>query len=151
MSSSDAKVLLLLFVVGIVGFFAYIYRSVADSSAKADARPGGPAVSINLPTIDAEFDANEVAANLRYDSKLVTLSGAIGKIAQDGTPVLIVMGPDGPRGTMARCAMDASETNAVAQMKTGQSVNVECVFCSHGKSGVSLHRCLVRLLPAEAN
>ena len=91
-----------------------------------------------------DYNANEVAADMKYKGKVVVVVGEVESIGKDiMDQAFIVIGGRGGFLSGAQCTFTKAENLAVAQLSKGRTVTVKCEVT--GKMGnVQLDKCQLR-------
>ncbi len=126
----------LLLVLGAAGF-AYgwqeFHRTHADTS--------GLRVSVSKDAVRLlkEFESNEPLANAKYNDKVVSVSGTVLKVEDDGDTRIVTLGEASSMGGVT-CQFQPEHKNEMVTIKPGQKIQVKGV-CTGILIDVVLIRC----------
>lgn len=97
-----------------------------------------------------EFNANDSAANGKYQGKIVSVEGMVKQVDKDEEGYYTVVLGDTTDMPAVRCAMDSTHATGATLLKRGQSVKVKGAFTGFKKddtgllgSDVQLNRCVI--------
>ena len=120
-------------LIGVIGFYGFCAVALQESgtgstqtSSSGAAATRSSAVHLNALGLLDEYDANEIAANERYNDRVVTLTGIVTDIGADilGTPYLTLPGRGGL--SFVQCMFDDQrEARRLVNLTKGQRVTVQ--------------------------
>ena len=85
-------------------------------------------IHINVFELRAEYEENEVAADEKYEDKIIYVNGVIDNIGKDVLDTPYITLDDGTIINSVQCMFDKADESIVADLKMGQEVTVrgEC-------------------------
>lgn len=94
--------------------------------ASAKSAPEAPPVDVSSAKLFADYEANEVAADLAYKGKRLAVKGIVKSIDKDfmDNPVVVLATPNQFAGISAKFSKDA--IGQLAQLKKGAIVTLTC-------------------------
>ncbi len=101
-------------------------------------------VKVEINSFIKDFDSNQLAAEKKYEGKVVEVSGYIRNISEDitGKPFLsLIPKPTGYFGTSIQCFFDDKEE--LTTLKNGQKVTVKGDFKAQELGIIMLEKCTV--------
>lgn len=111
--------------------------------ASQAAAPAAEAIKITASQLSRDYEDNEVAADKKYDGKLLTVSGKISSInVVFGQTSVVLVGMDDLSRTVTGFFGD-DQKEAIAKLKKGQTVTIEG-RCDGKMMGVNLKDCKVK-------
>lgn len=119
----------------------------SDSSSRSITVTAAPAVvfRVTVDQIVAEFEANEVAAQMKYEGKLTAVSGYIrdfGTYVNDEPIVLLNSNPSGSVfDSEVLCYFPVSASASVAELSKGDYVTIVGKYWMYGLGNVYMHYC----------
>jgi hypothetical protein len=100
-------------------------ESIAPPEHKA-ASANRPVFSISAEELYREYDANEVATDLKMGKALVEVSGTINSIDKDFTDDVVIRLATGDPFSMAGLTLVNSQKNLAATLRKGQAIVIRC-------------------------
>jgi len=121
----------------VIIIIAVIVCTIPDTSPSST--DSGPAIKITAVQLFAEYDANEIAADQKYEDKTLEVSGVILRIGKDilDDPFVTLAG-NSVWGVQCMFTND----NQVVNLSPGQSITVRGT-CDGSLVNVILRRCTV--------
>lgn len=126
--------------------FSFLALGSLDSEEKR--RETRQAVSAAEPVADltaaqllAEYDENSVAADRKYEGKVVRVSGVLQNIGEDLLGKLYITLDTGNPISSVQCFLDDAYVDQVAELKKGQGVAVKGV-CKGKTINILLEDCV---------
>ena len=119
-----------LFIIGVIGSIVSPsgQKSTASAvSATSKAAQDTPPLTISAAKLFAEYEANEVAADLVYKGKRLAVKGTVKSIDKDfmDDPVVVLAGPNQFAGIRAQFSKGAIDQ--LAKLQKGSTVTLTCV------------------------
>lgn len=124
---------------GLLGIFLVLAAGSVETDSEAEKVASEPSVySLPAKQLYSEYDANKVAADTKYEGKIVTVTGPVESIGKDVTDTAyIVIGGTGLSGV--QCMFSKDQESVISQLAEGQLITAK------GKvSGQPLGNVLVR-------
>lgn len=94
-------------------------KEVAETEATT------PAITVSPDQLYADYEANEVAADLKYKDKVLIVTGTVNDIAKDITDEIYVTINTGEMFGSIQCFFATSHTNEAAGLKKGQTITIK--------------------------
>jgi hypothetical protein len=136
-------------IAGLVGFVLLAAGSGSDMSGNGSSKSDlqNPQHTVNYKDLADEFEANSVAAEGKYEGKVIHVQGPIYSIDKDltGNPYIMLSGEYDI--AMIRCEVDES-TTPLQSLRKGQVITIGGVV-GDTTMGVSLSPCTVVIKPGE--
>jgi len=114
-------------------------------SYQADPIPPGPAYHVTVGQIIDEFDANEVAAELKYEDKMVAVTGYIEDFdTYWGHEPIVILGSQPGEDVFdpqVLCYFPEEGASSVAQLSKGDFVTIVGEYWMYGLGNVYIHYC----------
>jgi PKD repeat protein len=105
----------------------------------------GADYSLTAAQLLDEYDANEVAADLKYKGKLLAVTGYIDNITSYSTSLGVWLAPSqGWALITVNCYFPLSAQQQIAQLSEGQQITVVGVCGGEGIFGVRLRECYIQ-------
>lgn len=116
--------------IGVFGIFAIASVDDDGSSGSAEetskVKQAASVFNVTDKEIAKAFDENEVAANLKYENKVGTVTGNIIEISKDFGIYTVML--DGGDWTGVQCNFAGNVAEQLAPLKTGQRISIKG-FC----------------------
>lgn len=110
-------------VLAAIGILA-VGSTDTDSETKK-VQSQGPSYTLSANQLYVEYESNEVAADMKYEGKVVIVSGTIQNIGKDiMDDAYIVIGGKGSLDGV-QCVFTKGEQSSVARLSKGQRVTVK--------------------------
>ena len=106
----------------------------------ATAEPAVPAIEIDAAALCGHFQANEVAANIKFLNKTVIVSGQVYDISGTEYRASVMLGGSGNCGVV--CSFEEEHWPELAQLAISQEVSLKGQVTGHGFS-VALDGCTI--------
>ena len=112
-------------VIGLLVFLIIAIGSTDEASVEKDVSSQSASYRISSQQLYADYKANEVAADQKYKSKILEISGEIDNIAKDITDTIyITLKGDKYIGSV-QCFFSKNHENQAASLSKGQYVTVK--------------------------
>lgn len=100
--------------------------SAAGSATAAPAAPARKVVTVTARELFAEYEANEVAADERFKGVTIRVTGKVASIDKSLFDSMFVVLRTSNQFAGVHMEIDKSQASAVAKLRVGQSVVIEC-------------------------
>ena len=127
-----------LLVIGVAGFaygWQQFHRQHNDTSGLYEA------VSKEAMALLNEFETNEALANGQYNDKVVSVTGKVLKVEENGDTRNVVLG-EASSFSGVICQFQADHNNEAKKLKPGQEIKVKGI-CTGMLADVVLIRCVL--------
>lgn len=126
-----------------LSLFAILAAGSAEDSDTSSSEPidySSPAYSVNYKALADEFETNSLAAEEKYEGKIIHVSGPIHSIDKDimGDPYISISGS--MDFAMIRCEIAEEDIASTANLAKGQVITVAGIV-GDTTVGVSLDKC----------
>jgi hypothetical protein len=120
---------------------------ISDSEVASTA----PALSVTASQLAADYQANEVAADARYNQKIIEVSGTVDSIGKDITDTIYVTLQTGEEFAIVKPQLFFSDQhkNEAAALHKGQPLTVKC-RCEGKFMNVLLKDCVIVTTPSAS-
>jgi hypothetical protein len=110
-------------LIVIIGWFALWYYSsdILEWSRQTEA----PAYTLSAADLVREYEANEIAADLKYKGKIVLLGGTVKLRGKDIIDTLYVAYDVGNPVTTVQCYFNARHARRIADVALGQYIQIK--------------------------
>ncbi|HRI26477.1 MAG TPA: hypothetical protein PK239_01340 [Chitinophagales bacterium] len=126
-----AAILLVAVIGAYVGYTMYNKPVAATADKKTD-------LQIEAPTLFAEFEQNEEAANAKYNDKTIEVKGILKAVEQEGDKITLQL----QAGEMGGISCEMQDKSGADALKPGDTVTVKGV-CTGMLMDVVLVRCVL--------
>lgn len=112
-------------------FAAFIVLAVASSDNKQTEKEvskqeaNTPAIEVSPQQLYSDYEANEVAADLKYKDKVLIVTGKVNTIGKDIMDAIYVTINTGEMFGAVQCSFSDNHTNEAAGLKKGQTVTIK--------------------------
>jgi len=120
------KHFLSLLVVILFSLFA-IASSESEDEVQNEISDVEPEITVKASVLSAEYQENEVAADLKYKGKVLLVTGTVDDIGKDITDSIYVSLSDGEEYSLSgvQCFFADSQTSVAADLKKGQNISIK--------------------------
>ena len=105
-------------------------KEANSTTTKKPTKTPVPVVKVNLASFVKEFDANQLAAEQKYEGKIIQTTGYVDNISEDIVgDYYIILNPTSDKyyfGTQLQCYFD--DKKSLLHIKNGQKVTVQGKF-----------------------
>ena len=111
----------------IIVAFAFLAIASTDEQVEQDISGISPEITISAQQLVSAYEANEIAADEKYNGKVIQVSGVveeIGKDIMDSIYVTLTSGDDSVWSSV-HCSFADSHKSAAAGLSKGQSVTIK--------------------------
>ena len=113
-----------------------------DETIEVDISSQASVHTVTAATLYNDYDSNEVAADLKYKDKVITVSGVVDDIAKDiMDDIYVTLKGDEYFGDV-QCFFSDSHTNKAASLKKGDKLTVKGL-CTGKMMNVLVRGCVV--------
>lgn len=145
---SNKKLIVLVILVAAAGAGLYAWKEF--NRKNEDLAAVKPDYNVQATTLIGEFAANDSAANVKYQGKIISVDGMVKNIDKDDDGFYTVVLGDTADMSAVRCAMDSTHAADATSLKRGESVKVKGALTGFQKddtgllgSDVELNRCVI--------
>jgi hypothetical protein len=131
------------FVVMFIGAFAGTASENSSSTTQVTPKPSiTPVIEVDAPQMYIDYKTNEIAADAKYKSKLIRVTGIV--VVIDSSPYIsLAAGPASIYGLdVVRCNFDSKYKTDLAQLSKGQTTTVQGM-CKGYSLNVILENCIL--------
>ena len=100
-------------------------------------------VKVNIASFISEFDENQLAAEKKYEGKIIEVSGYIQNISEDitGTPYISLDKTPNPSFNLTHIKCSFKSSESLTGVKKGQKITVRGEFVSQDMGVIQLKNC----------
>jgi hypothetical protein len=111
----------------IIVAFSFLAIASTDEQVEQDISGISPEVTISAQQLVLAYDANEVAADEKYNGKVIAVSGVVEEIGKDFTDSIYVSLSSGDDSlwTSVQCSFGDSHKSAAAGLSKGEYVTIK--------------------------
>ena len=133
-------ILLFLLALLLLLILAYRWSRIEERSPAAAAAAAGP-IAVTADELAAAYDKDAVAADLRFDGRLVRVTGRHTGLSfgPSGDPVMLLGGENPVLGVSA--AFDKVDAEKLAAIPVGSTTTVECLRVTYVATAPGLSEC----------
>ncbi len=110
--------------IGLFSLFAIASVDEEPESTPAEMRAATAELSVTANKIAKDFDENEVAANLKYENKIIEVTGSVGQISKDFGDYNLMLDTS-QLLTGVVCRFNGNVAEQLAVLKTGQNITIK--------------------------
>ena len=124
-------------------FMFFAIGSEEDSEIELDVSSQSSEYTVTAPQLYSEYDSNEVAADLKYKDKVITVEGIIDDIGKDiMDDIYVTLKGDQYFGNV-QCFFSDSHTDKAASLRKGDKITVKGL-CTGKMMNVLVRGCIIR-------
>ena len=129
------------FAIVIGGGWLLLMALVFNKAAEPLPPDDGTVITITAAALDAEFDDNELAADLKYKGKTLVVSGTIKRITRDDRPGKVTIELSGTPESTVDCHFDRDNQGNLGALVVGQDVTIRGRCRGKVRTYVTLETC----------
>ena len=109
--------------IGLFSLFAIASVDEEPESTPAEMKAAKAELSVTARTIAYDYNENEVAANLKYENKIIQVSGSIEDISKDFGQYSISLVGSNYKGVL--CSFNGNVAEQLAALRSGQMITIK--------------------------
>lgn len=126
----------------LLAIFLVLAAGSVETDSEAEKVASEPsAYNLAAEQLYAEYDANKVAADMKYDGKIVTVTGRIESIGKSSS-AYIVIGGTGLSGV--QCSFPEGQNSAIANLAEGQLITAKGKVSGQLVGNVQVRNCTLQ-------
>ena len=116
---------ILVLIIVSLGSIAATDDCALEDERAAEAGASGPAVAVTAEQLSTDYDANELAADEKYERRMLRINGIIAIIGERGGDANVLLSGGRLSLINVQCVFDDAEREALLPLAKGDNVTLE--------------------------